>query len=367
MRKASHVLRLFTERRASVDVAMLAFRVTLAALDEKVAFAKLKDFDTKFGLGYVFGNQFNAFIEAGGRLVREILAEKEIPARSGKVFEMAGRVFMSIRAWPRDVYGWLDKNRRSFDLLLESESWPNKTAGGDLLFSVGPLTIHNTVGFTGADLASVKGAVGGMVRGIKGLDVPSDIERVLYGDVFIVARLSQGKTMAWYNPDEDRLYVRSAISTGEDDVRFGIHEFGHRYWRRMADTSRKRDWQRHHWDVEGGHGRHLHVEYPKVGDELPWLRFTGLGRNPPNPVVVAVIGTPGHGVGAKYVVEVAGKRGTIRDDSIIEMAMKRSKREAFPTPYSATDEEEHFCEALSLLATGQLREPHLSEFRRIWG
>jgi hypothetical protein len=38
----------------------------------------------------------------------------------------------------------------------------------------------------------------------------------------------------------------------------------------------------------------------------------------------------------------------------------------FPTPYSKTNEQEHFCEALALLALGTLDEEHAIPFNAIW-
>jgi len=38
----------------------------------------------------------------------------------------------------------------------------------------------------------------------------------------------------------------------------------------------------------------------------------------------------------------------------------------FPTPYSATSAQEHFCEALSLLALGNLPDEFAVPFNAIW-
>jgi len=75
--------------------------------------------------------------------------------------------------------------------------------------------------------------------------------------------------------------------------------------------------------------------------------------------------------GANFYFEVT-LRGKERVFSIGHYKMYKLKQEHesrgqnFPTPYSATNLEEHFCEAVALLARGKLPAEHAKPFNDIW-
>jgi hypothetical protein len=71
-----------------------------------------------------------------------------------------------------------------------------------------------------------------------------------------------------------------------------------------------------------------------------------------------------------YEVELGGRtfRQTVPIAEIYALLSRNEKQiKNFPTSYSSTDKEEHFCDALAMFVLGTLPEEHATPFKAIWG
>ena len=299
-------------------------------------------------------------INSGAGLAKALLTVKAIPRGFTKKMEMAARVFMSARRMPKNIFKWMDKTIRHYQLLLTAaEVWDDKAEGGDELFTLGPFKVHNTIGIEGKKLDDLKANLKKAVQLLKKVKVKG-IQRVLYGDVNIVGRLSKGSVGAWYYPADDTLYVRS-LPKGKGPVHFLIHELGHRYWERFASRDQKQAWAQHHHDLEFGVRPDFNVPYPQVGEEIEIVKAKGRGKNRRKPVVQKI---QGEGIGGTYFVD---DRRYYTGMQFYTFYRDQAERSKFPTDYAAKDMEEHFCEALALRALGTLPADHVAFFDEIWG
>ena len=276
-------------------------------------------------------------------------------------------MYLSARQKPRDILKWMYKNDASNRLLrYKCERWPEKTEG-DEKFKLGPFTVHNTIGLEGAELEKVKVTIKKATAAIKRLQIPAGIKKVLYGDIYIVARIQKSKTIAWYFFNEDNVYIRRSDGSWDDAVAL-VHELGHRYLEKFARGPDKANWRMYHnWlagkDVE----LEDDVEVPGVGDQLP-VRFQGAKRGF-RPIIKEV-------KGGQYHFDVEDKYGYIHARTypiaeirqfLMQQGKNQQKRKQFPTPYAATNWEEHFCDSLGLYAMKKLKGDHVDHFEERWG
>jgi len=311
---------------------------------------------------------WHGLIRSGRELARSILDQKSVPAKDRKAFEKASRLFMSARRKPRDILKWYEKNGALIRLLrFKSDEWPDKTEG-DEKFKLGPFTVHNTIGLEGSDLDKVKAIIKKATAAIKRLQIPAGIKKVLYGDIYIVARIQKSKTVAWYYRAEDDIYIRRSDGSWDDAVAL-VHELGHRYLDKFARGPDKSNWMMYHNWLSGKDValEDDSVKLPSVGDKLPVLyRGTKRGYRP----IIKEI------KGGLYYFDVEDKNGVLHPMTypvadLRQFEMQKSKKiqklRQFPTPYSSTNWEEHFCEALGLYAMKKLKGDHVDHFEERWG
>lgn len=299
-----------------------------------------------------------ALIQAGGPLVDGILSTRSIPARDAKGMELAYRLMHNSRRMPQDVYKWWDTNLKRLDLIVQAaKSWPPKQEGSDELFTLGSFKVHNTVGAKGSELDSLKNAIERVENLCRKNPIPG-FSRVVYGDIHVVARITKAHHAAWYFPGDDSLYLRRSKTTGIDEVHAMIHELGHRYWHKFASEEAKKEWQRHHWQTEG---KPVEVDLPKVGDPIP----VKIPKIKEYPTITKIEGGRFY-----YEVDIGG--GEKWQNSLPAMKVRefysaqQKASKNFPTTYSATSAQEHFCDALALLAMGNLTAQHEIPFNAIW-
>lgn len=297
-------------------------------------------------------------ITHGREVVDGVLSVRSIPDRGAKSLEMVYRLMSNSRRMPQDVFKWWKTNEARIQFLIEAaETWPVKTEGTDELFALGPFKVHNTVGAKGPELESLKKGLERVERAVKTNPIPG-FARVLYGDVHVVPRITKAHHAAWYYPSDDSLYLRRTKSTGIDEVHALIHELGHRYWHRFASEPQKTAWQKVHWRAES---KPVDLELPKVGEEIPVAIKGVKGRYP---TITAVEPSRIH-----FTIDINGKPYT---NSISVMKVQdfyRQKQKAsknFPTPYSATSAQEHFCDSLAMLALGNLPDEFAVPFNSVW-
>jgi hypothetical protein len=297
-------------------------------------------------------------INNGTKVVAGILSVRSIPDKGAKPLEMVYRLMNNSRRMPQDIYKWWNDNGKRVNFLIEAaESWPAKTEGTDELFTLGPFKVHNTVGAKGAELESLKKGLERVEKAIKPNPIPG-FARVLYGDVHVVPRITKGHHAAWYYPSDDSVYLRRTKSTGMDEVHALIHELGHRYWHKFASEPQKKAWGLQH--IRAG-VQPVEVELPKVGEEIP-VAIKGVKNRYPTITLVE----PGR---LHYTIDIEGRPYTnsISTRQVYDFFHEKQKRtKNFPTPYSATDAQEHFCDSLAMLAMGNLPDEFAVPFNAIW-
>lgn len=297
-------------------------------------------------------------IESGNKVVAGVLSVRSIPDKSTKPLEMVYRLMANSRRMPQDIYKWWEDNGKRVKFLIEAaENWPAKSEGTDELFTLGPFKVHNTVGAKGAELESLKKGLERVEKAVKSNPVPG-FARVLYGDVHVVPRITKAHHAAWYYPGDDSVYLRHTKSTGMDEVHALVHELGHRYWHKFAAEPQKKAWALQHMRAET---KAVEVELPKVGDELPVAIKGAKGRYPTvtrvEPMAV-FYSLDLNGVPYENHISMSKVRDFFRE--------KQRATKNFPTPYSATSAQEHFCDAVAMLALGNLPDEFAVPFNAVW-
>jgi hypothetical protein len=299
-----------------------------------------------------------AIINDGRKVVDGVLSVRSIPDKGVKPLEMVYRLLANSRRMPQDVFKWWADNQKRIEFLITAaETWPPKTEGTDELFTLGSFKVHNTVGAKGPELESLKKGLERVEKAIRSNPILG-FARVLYGDIHVVPRIAKAHHAAWYYPGDDSVYLRRTKATGVDEVHAMIHELGHRYWYKFASEPQKKAWKLLHLQAET---KPVEVELPKVGDEI---RVAIKGAKGRYPTIVAV--QPGRFL---YSIEIDGRAttGLVTSRTVHEFYREQQKvSKNFPTRYSATSAEEHFCDSLALLAMGNLTNEFAVPFNAIW-
>jgi hypothetical protein len=280
----------------------------------------------------------------GRTLANLVLGTRAIPTAKTKAFEKAIKLF-SAKSRPgpkRDVAAptrWFVKNIKSVQLLLESSSWPPISAAEGTKKTLGSISVINQ---SGRDPDAAEKSLVTAMDAMRRSGVPN-IEDIIYGDVFIVGDVSRSrKLMAGYYPAADQIKIIYVKRFEADYVQAIIHEFGHRYWKK--GFAPERAWRAHHRKLEHDV---MHPQLPAVGETIK----TNLG-----PLKVLSY------TSSAMFLEGGSVLGV---QAYLNTAKKIAGTRTFPTPYSAKDYEEHFCEALSLYCLGELQEPHKSNFEAL--
>ncbi len=287
-------------------------------------------------------------IRAGRPLTEWLLETRSVPKGKEKAAEMAFRLFMSASRAPKDMPAWNEKNRRHIDMLLTAIDWPAKGAaaeGSEETFPLAGFTIHNTVNLAGSSLESTKTVIERAVKVVRSMTAVPRVASIIYGNLFIVGRLKQPRTLAWYNIMTDEVYLRPHVKVGSEEAHNLVHELGHRYWFKVMTREAKAMWAGHHMST--GFSRPA-VPMPKAGDPYP---FPIRGRKE-RPIIEKVEGGQIYFVGG----------GTIGAYQTMQYLQREA---AFPSPYSETSPEEHFAEAFAMYGLGDLKPEHIEAFDSI--
>ena len=292
------------------------------------------------------GNEFYRNSRAWMDYVIDHLA---IPASKAKSVEMLARLFNRVKA-PKDYVKWFDQNAKRWALMRQTTNWDLRGEGEEGAFSIGPFTVHNTIGASGKTLERVVRIVEKAVKNArKGTGLPG-FSRTLGGNLYIVGKIGRPKWAAWYMAGKDAVYLRPVRGMSENEsAQHLIHELGHRYKRKMMDRDMWDRWVRHHRQMES---KPTSTGFPDVGVKLP-LKVNNKD---------AEVGEYIEG-GAKIVEVGSGKEiGTVTKRKLLKWVMDAEAQLAFPSIYASSDAEEHFAEALSMKAMGTLGSDHERAF-----
>jgi len=292
-----------------------------------------------------------AFRNAGVLYVQALLGSKEVPKQSKRDFDKAVKLFMGTSRVPNDPAQWFYKNHLLLRMLIAAYRWPDKVEGNsESLFRAGPFIVHNNLGAEGEDLLKVKDALERAVTLVRGVGAPN-IASILYGDVMVVGNISKANTLAWYYENEDVIYVRLFKKVGIDEMFNLIHELGHRYIHKFMPKENYALWVAYHNRLKF---QRITVD-PKelqVGDQMPF-KITGIRGTP---VVQRIEDGKVYFGGTGFIPERKLKQWIQESEA---------EGQRFPTRYSATSPDEHFCDTLAMYATGKLQEPFLTPFKQI--
>lgn len=266
---------------------------------------------------------------------------KEIPPAFLKRVTAAYKEVTRTRSF--NVPLWFAANQGIFNLLIEEAPRWKSVSSVDTqeVEQVGNLNLINQ---TKSDASMVVEVLRKAVKAIQVSDVPG-LKNVLYGNVLFTEGISRKDTVvAHYDPAHDSVYVYLLKKYSEGHVASLIHEFGHRYYAKFMQPEVKSLWTQHHRKL-----MYAPAATPKLvpGEPLP--------------------GYPEHIV-ERVDFERNGGMTIIleRNYSVPYSRWQKTYEQAkFPTAYSATSAEEHFCEALSLYCLGDLPPQHADPFRSI--
>jgi uncharacterized protein YjbI with pentapeptide repeats len=314
-------------------------------------------------------NQPWVYLMREGRvLVDYILDRLVVPANKTKAFEVAARLVRNATQLPRNVFTWWNENADRLRLIADGYiNWPEKTEGTNELFKLGAFVVHNTINLKGAKLDKIKEILGSAQTILEKNCIP-DLDKTLYGDVYIVAQIQQASTVAWYNTKTDKVYLRSAKDDKWAELESILHELGHRYWGKIA-TNQQRD----AWTVWYIRQKARGAELPQVGDMYQvfnaYKETQGLGLTQ---VIIQDVHSS-FGPGGRPRVEIVFTVSTEMGIMPGSLGWSPADQERwamiqnFPSPYASKNAEECFCEALAFFAMGLLPAEYAEPFSSIWG
>jgi hypothetical protein len=329
------------------------FRLAFADAEYKVQKRNLEDANIDFSNHYdpLYTDGFEIWW-TGRHLLGEAMQTRVIPRDKAKFFEKAHKLFHMKRR-PRNWTVWYLKNRSVIQTTIrEVPTWPEKSVAGGREVQVGNIKVHNQT--SKENIEGVVDVLKDVIRLVQKAGVPRASE-LLYGDVFIVGDIERKKNiLALYYHAKDSIALLLKAKYTNTQERSLIHEFGHRYWDKFMDAATRNEWVRHHKNIAEVQKRT--IKAPGVGDEIP------------------VTGSD------KKVLEIRAVRGTLwyitqklPDDKWMGVPVERINKflirkhiiSGYPTTYSSTNAEEHFCDAFALYVQGELPEVHLNSFRKI--
>jgi hypothetical protein len=320
--------------------------VQLALREFPAAVAKLQSFlvPGEPVLSYHLHNAWVRTVTLGQIVANWVLMTRDIRGKERAVTQ-AVRAMKITRT--KDKVSWTRKSLPILRLLVDSLSWKERDtqSEGGGVFKIGPFVVHDAVGLQGPDLQAVQQLVEVAIKELRS----SPFAKVLYGDIRVVGNIKRVNTLAWYNFDDDDLFIRPETKFGPGDVRSLIHELGHRFWSKFTSKEMQRQWERHFTAMRYSGPRD--IQMPKAGDILD-LIIGNPGSHKGPPIVERVFADNVYLEGGGYV---KGKqiRKILRD------------RASFPTEYAATSDTEYFAEAFSLYVLGKLVSPFKEHFERI--
>ena len=327
--------------------------------------------DTNPNLYYpTFGFEF---ILEGRYIAAHIIKEKAIPQNKSKGIELVVRLFTNLKKVPKDFAVWFNKNRERFLLMIETQKWPDKKEG-EQIQKVGPFMVHDSIGLSSEDMNDVVSLIANSVTKLHLTQAPN-VMRIAYGPVYMVAQIQRRHWAAWYYPQTDLVYVRPKMKRMDATHAF-IHELGHRYWSKFMSPNHKHLWVQYHSSLSRLGDDVKDWKSFEIGDDFPY-KLKGLK----DPYVLSygatkdilLISDEDNHVPLYRVTKgpVKTEFVDLRDNKNIgyvkthDMFKAKNVADKYPSKYAATDAQEHFCEAFSFMATGDLKEPNRTKYLEI--
>lgn len=254
---------------------------------------------------------------------------------------------------------WLRKWSTQLKSLCNVGRLRDKEVGNNETFKVGNLTIHNSVGASEEVVGKLKTQLEKANRYIKGGDL-AEMKKVLYGHAHMVNKVQGHNVLGFYNSDEDNVYIRVYQRGHESNYneREGgytqvlIHELGHRCYKRFMSNGFKLEWGGYYNSLKQKRIR----DFPEEGEKL-WFKSSA------GEVYFKEILTRSR---VRCVLE-NGREGVFSIKGFADQYRYSQQQLNFPTPYSWTNQEEFFCETVSLYLMGLLNQKFYEKTRKCFG
>lgn len=304
--------------------------------------------------------KWREFYHAGLAWVDYVIDNTAIPSSLAKGIEMAARVFRTRYGFGKgpkpSIAGWYKKNGKRFWLLHKAADWEDRSEN-DGLFQHGPFTIHNTVGASEKDLQIVKAIIDRAMRAIGKTEL-SGMKQSATGTIVLVGQIKRKNWAAWYMPAKDVIYLRPKIrgASVDDIAKHLIHEVCHRFYRKHLGAGIKKAWSRYHAQMS--------VPDFSVG-ELPEPGTTLSEVLKVNNKQVKVDSYDELGRAVLLDAKTNQPLGTVDRTKLRGWIARVTHVGKFPSIYAASDDEEHFCEAVAHKGMGSLKPDNLKAFNEI--
>ncbi|MEL7340775.1 MAG: hypothetical protein AAGM67_09835, partial [Bacteroidota bacterium] len=208
------------------EQALAAYHVEMGRAKSRVEERGLTDPKRVAGIFKIYvEKKWLRLIREGTVLADEIATQKSIPKKMAKKYEMAARLFLSARRFPRNILKWQEKNLRHIDLLKNAAiHWVDKTEDEheDEIFTIDGFTVYNVVHLHGQKLEDIKKLILQACQIVKKSKVPH-LKEMLYGDLLLVGKLLRN-AVAWYSSGSDQISIRANLKTGQEEILSLIHE-----------------------------------------------------------------------------------------------------------------------------------------------
>lgn len=294
----------------------------------------------------IYGNRAVLLMNVGSRIINHVLAEKVIPAADAKRFEKAAKALTGASRAPNKPYAWWIKNKDALSVLIDADRWKDKNEIEDtgLIQKVKGFDVLNQAPkLKEKDYDTIVEDFKKAMTLIERSGV-SHSKSLFYGNCILTPEISRKNVLAYYALKEDAIYLKPSTKDRADMVQTIIHEIGHRLWNKFLSAEDKDSWKAWHRACEY---TRVDIKMPSVGDTLP----VKVNKIPDYPIVTKIIGDQ------FYLNDSDNAYLTFKQ--IYPYYQTKAK---FPSLYSTTSAEEHFCEAFAFYCLGDLKDKHLLNF-----
>ncbi len=296
------------------------------------------DLQDLWGLVVLYGKQVSRYVTDSKKVPRLMSAKVE---RACQLFNQASRA-------PRNPRTWWAKNKGNIAALGMTQEFEDLTP-----VKIGMFNVYNTTGASAQGIEMAAQEATDLLS--KAASSVHRLQEVLNPcKLYIVGNIQSKRNLGTYSYEYDKINLRWFKSSPVRYVETIAHEVGHRYYSKAGEEDRKSEWAQYHEAIKNTKVQKLEA-LPCIGEDVPFYRYKGC------PITVY------RKAGSTMLCRgVGGARFKVTADQLRAKLAIQDKNDLFPTPYSRKNEEEHFCESLSLYTCGKLPERFVGPFLKVW-
>ena len=353
---AAYVGRVASRRVAKDPQLALKYTSSLGELVGKLRYNEQRDLGDTADLWVIW----REFYKIGTAWADYLIDNAAIPRRDAKAVEMAARVFRVRYGFGKgpkpSIAAWFSKHDKRFRLLFKAADWEDRSED-DGIFKHGPFTVHNTVGASEKEVQGVKSIIDRAMRAIQKTEL-SGMQQAATGTLVLVGQIKRKNWAAWYMPSKDVIYLRPKNRGMNPDAitLHLVHEVCHRFSRKKLGGDIKQAWAQYHAnmsvpDFSAG-------KLPEPGTVLSDVLKV-------NNKQVKVDSYDEMGRAVLLDAKTNQPIGAVDRTKLRDWIVQVTHVGKFPSIYSASDAEEHFCEAVAHKGMGSLKPDNLKAFNEI--